>query len=158
MTEEEGSCINSQAYEFSRVTKDEFYDVVVPRDIVASIPRYYEDGDYARDFTTREGVLVGCTVCKVSHTSFETETEFFLDRALLAAGKQPTQCLTRNCGGCKFWSEMLAQWTGGGPIEAMCLAPAGKYRGEYTIAGTTCDRWESSKFGVIDDPKLQDPL
>ena len=34
---------------------------------------------------------------------------------------------TRNCAGCRFWSEMLAQAIGGGPVTAMCLAEAGRY-------------------------------
>ena len=31
---------------------------------------------------------------------------------------------TRNCKGCRYWSEMVAHSIGGGPVQAMCLSPA----------------------------------
>ncbi len=59
---------------------------------------------------------------------------------------------TRNCAGCRFWSEMIAQAIGGGPVEAMCLADAGRFAGKYTSARRTCDSWKSGHFGAVDDP------
>ncbi len=59
---------------------------------------------------------------------------------------------TRNCAGCRFWSEMIAQAIGGGPVQAMCLAESGKYAGKYTVHYTRCDSWKSGHYGAVDDP------
>jgi len=59
---------------------------------------------------------------------------------------------TRNCAGCKFWSEMIARAHGGGPVEAMCLASSGKHSSQYTTARMSCDKWESGEDGIVDDP------
>lgn len=59
---------------------------------------------------------------------------------------------TRNCAGCRYWSEMLAQAIDGRPVEAVCLTPAGKLKGKYTSARTTCDSWKSGHFGAVDEP------
>ena len=32
---------------------------------------------------------------------------------------------TDNCNGCRFWSEMIAQSIGGGPVQALCLSQDG---------------------------------
>jgi hypothetical protein len=65
---------------------------------------------------------------------------------------------TRNCSGCRFWSEMLAQAGGGLPagVHAMCLAPRGvdaPLAGEYTRETQTCRSWKSGEFGAVDDPE-----
>jgi hypothetical protein len=60
---------------------------------------------------------------------------------------------TRNCEGCKFWSEMVAESIGGGPLEALCLNQDGKYSGEFTPGYVSCDKWESGEFGAVDDPE-----
>jgi len=57
---------------------------------------------------------------------------------------------TKNCAGCRFWSEMIAQSIGGGPVEAMCLAE-GPYSGKYTTARMACDAWKSGHYGPVDD-------
>ena len=36
-----------------------------------------------------------------------------------------TRAPGRNCGGCRYWSEMIAQSIGGREVEAMCLSPDG---------------------------------
>jgi len=59
---------------------------------------------------------------------------------------------TRNCAGCKFWSEMLAQAMGGGPVTAMCLSESSKYKQQYTPGWTKCEAWESGEDGAVDDP------
>lgn len=64
---------------------------------------------------------------------------------------------TRNCKGCKFWSEMIARAHGGGPVEALCLATGGQYSGKYTVASTRCDKWESGENGAIDEPGYEEP-
>jgi hypothetical protein len=66
---------------------------------------------------------------------------------------------TRNCKGCRYWSEMLAQALGGGPVQAMCLAPdtpAAAMRSKYTSGHMRCDAWASGHLGAVDEPG-QDP-
>jgi hypothetical protein len=62
----------------------------------------------------------------------------------------------RNCSGCRYWSEMLAQAGGGtinprGDVEAMCLSD-GPRKGKYTTAETTCDAYAKNSHGAVDDP------
>lgn len=59
---------------------------------------------------------------------------------------------TKNCAGCRFWSEMIAQSIGGGPVQALCLADGGKLRGKYTSGRQSCDAWRSGHHGAVDDP------
>lgn len=59
---------------------------------------------------------------------------------------------TKNCGGCRFWSEMIAQCQGGGPVEAMCLADGGEKSGKYTTERMSCGSWKSGHLGAVDDP------
>lgn len=59
---------------------------------------------------------------------------------------------TKNCAGCRFWSEMIAQSIGGGPVEAMCLADDGPLAGKYVTARRTCPAWKSGHFGAVDAP------
>lgn len=40
----------------------------------------------------------------------------------------------------------------GGPVEAMCLAPAGEKSGKYTTARMNCGSWKSGHLGAIDEP------
>jgi hypothetical protein len=39
------------------------------------------------------------------------------------------------CSGCKFWSEMIAQSVGGGPVEAWCLNDLSPHRNRYVYRG-----------------------
>lgn len=50
---------------------------------------------------------------------------------------------TKNCNGCRFWSEMLAKAEGGGGVQAMCLAESGPFKGKYTFGSQKCDSWKS---------------
>lgn len=59
---------------------------------------------------------------------------------------------TQDCKGCRFWSEMIAQAMGGGPVEAMCLSGTGPRAGRYVTARTTCDAWKSGHLGAVDEP------
>lgn len=63
---------------------------------------------------------------------------------------------TRNCKGCRYWSEMLAQGHGGGPVEAVCLSPTSLERGKYMAPSRTCADWASGHLGAVDEPG-QDP-
>ena len=58
---------------------------------------------------------------------------------------------TRNCAGCRYWSEMIAQSIGDGPVEAMCLGD-GPLKGQYTTGKQTCPAWKSGHYGAVDDP------
>lgn len=59
---------------------------------------------------------------------------------------------TRNCKGCRYWSEMIAQALGGGPVQALCLSPVSAARGKYMDPARTCDAWASGHLGAIDEP------
>jgi hypothetical protein len=62
---------------------------------------------------------------------------------------------TRNCAGCRHWSEMIAR-SHGGPVEAMCLSQVSQYKGHWVRADRSCAGWESGHFGAVDEPG-QDP-
>lgn len=63
-----------------------------------------------------------------------------------------TMGATRNCEGCRFWSEMLAMAEGGGPVQAMCLCHSGPKRGKYMTGRNSCPEWKSGHLGAVDDP------
>ena len=63
---------------------------------------------------------------------------------------------TRNCKGCRYWSEMVAQSSGGGPVQALCLSQTSTDPGPYMAPGRTCTEWASGHLGAIDEPG-QDP-
>ena len=52
------------------------------------------------------------------------------------------------CDGCKFWSELIAQWKGSGPTESMCLNPE-SHRYQAMVAGG-CDKHTPGR--AVDDP------
>lgn len=60
--------------------------------------------------------------------------------------------VTRNCAGCRFWSEMIARAEGGGPVEAMCLNPASRQRGNYVAGFQECLHWTEGGLGAVDQP------
>ena len=56
------------------------------------------------------------------------------------------------CSGCRFWSEMVAQSMGGGPVEALCLSDDGPKHGKYTTARMSCEKWAHNHYGAVDAP------
>jgi hypothetical protein len=58
----------------------------------------------------------------------------------------------RNCSGCRYWSEMIAQSIGGHAVEAMCLAPSGPAQGKYMVGSQTCTSFAKNTAGAVDDP------
>lgn len=56
------------------------------------------------------------------------------------------------CGDCRFWSEMVAQSIGGGPVEALCLSQKSAHSGHYTTERMRCEAWKHNEFGAIDSP------
>ena len=59
---------------------------------------------------------------------------------------------TQDCAGCRYWSEMIAQSIGCGPIEAMCLSGDGPKASKYTTGRMACPAWKSGHFGAVDEP------
>lgn len=57
---------------------------------------------------------------------------------------------TRDCGGCRYWSEMIAM-VQAGEVCAMCLG-SGTMRGRYTTARQVCDAYARNSAGAVDDP------
>ena len=57
-----------------------------------------------------------------------------------------------NCGNCRFWSEMVAQSIGGGPMEALCLSETGPKASKYTTGRMSCEMWKSNHYGAVDSP------
>ena len=59
---------------------------------------------------------------------------------------------TRDCKGCRFWSELYARQEGKGPLRAMCLNRNSPYTYLYTSKDQSCDAWADGEWGAIDDP------
>lgn len=64
----------------------------------------------------------------------------------------------RNCGGCRYWSEMIGRAGGGttntrGDTEALCLAPSGVAKGTYTTAADYCGEFAKNTHGAVDHPE-----
>lgn len=57
---------------------------------------------------------------------------------------------TRDCGGCRYWSEMIAMVQAGKTV-AMCLG-SGSLKGRYTSHRQTCDAFAKNTAGAVDDP------
>jgi len=57
----------------------------------------------------------------------------------------------RDCGGCRYWSEMVAM-VEGSETKALCLAPSGVANGTYTVAGDHCGAFAKNTLGAVDDP------
>ena len=60
--------------------------------------------------------------------------------------------MKKKCGTCRYWSEMLAQSVGGGPIEAVCLSQAGSRAGKWVPEYCTCEAWAENTYGAVDIP------
>ncbi len=62
---------------------------------------------------------------------------------------------SKNCGGCRFWSEMCAQSLGCGPIEALCLSDNSPSCGKFVTETHKCDAWKDSLGYAIDAPGIE---
>lgn len=58
---------------------------------------------------------------------------------------------TKDCKGCRYWSEMLARYDNG-YMQACCLKPRDKMKIEYTPGSYSCETWASGELGAIDEP------
>lgn len=63
-----------------------------------------------------------------------------------------TAATRHTCNTCRFWSEMCAQTTGLGPIEALCLSVTGPRARAWTKESETCPAWKSGHHGAVDAP------
>lgn len=63
--------------------------------------------------------------------------------------------MKRDCGNCRYWSEMIAM-SDGRFLKAMCLSSTGPLREIYTTVSQVCSDWASGHDGAIDDPR-KDP-
>lgn len=61
---------------------------------------------------------------------------------------------TKNCKGCRYWSEMIAKCgpDPGGNVVAMCLSPDSPAKGTYKAGFQKCEKWASGHFGAVDEP------
>lgn len=60
---------------------------------------------------------------------------------------------TKNCHGCRYWSEMLARGNDdNSELVAYCLNRESPNSGKWVSKGTTCKAWKSGEFGAIDSP------
>lgn len=62
------------------------------------------------------------------------------------------------CRDCQYWSEMLAQCLGGGPVQAMCLSPNGPLSGKYTSGTQDCPLYLGGRDELlaVDDPEREE--
>lgn len=58
---------------------------------------------------------------------------------------------TRTCKGCRYWSEMLAEFREGS-MRAACLAGQGEHAGKFTPEHESCGSWKGGELGAIDSP------
>lgn len=49
--------------------------------------------------------------------------------------------MRRSCEGCRYWSELIAESIGGGPVKALCLHP--KRKQSMTYRG--CEQYEAGR-------------
>lgn len=64
---------------------------------------------------------------------------------------------TRDCKGCRYWSEMVAKAGGEDlTVKALCLNQSSERRGTYQPGNARCATWASGHLGAIDEPG-QDP-
>lgn len=60
---------------------------------------------------------------------------------------------TRDCKGCRYWSEMIAGCHGDGPVKALCLAPVpAPFRLQHMPGYSKCEAWASGHLGAVDEP------
>lgn len=61
---------------------------------------------------------------------------------------------TRDCQGCRYWSEMLAMYAGE-TQGAMCLNPDSPDHMQYRREKHACAAWKSGHHGPVDNPGPQ---
>lgn len=62
-----------------------------------------------------------------------------------------TMGATKDCKGCRFWSEMIAM-AGDVSVKAMCLSTDSPHKGKYVYGSQSCADWKSGHYGAVDDP------
>ena len=59
---------------------------------------------------------------------------------------------SKDCSGCRYWSEMIAKFDGGPGIEAVCLNSRSTKNGRFTFEHDSCPAWRSGHHGAVDTP------
>lgn len=59
--------------------------------------------------------------------------------------------MVKKCDNCRYWSEMIAESIGCGPIKALCLSDESPHKGKMTTSNQTCDAWGEATMGTVDD-------
>ena len=62
---------------------------------------------------------------------------------------------TRDCKGCRFWSEQNARVEGNKPLMALCLNRDSKYAYLFRAGNDWCHEWADGAGGAIDDPNSE---
>jgi len=58
---------------------------------------------------------------------------------------------TKDCKGCRYWSERLAQ-SQGSSVTAVCISSGSVEKGKYKFGSDKCDSYKSGHYGAIDSP------
>lgn len=66
---------------------------------------------------------------------------------------QRTYGKTRDCRGCRYWSELFAKQIGRGPLNCRCLNVNSPNFCKYMPPRDWCNRWVEGELGAVDDPE-----
>lgn len=66
---------------------------------------------------------------------------------------QRTYGRTKDCRGCRYWSELYAKQIGRGPLNCMCLNRDSPHLYKYMPPREWCNRWVEGEMGAVDDPE-----
>jgi hypothetical protein len=58
---------------------------------------------------------------------------------------------TKNCHGCRYWSERLAMSDGNG-LRAMCISADSPNKSKWMPKRGTCEKWDEGSMGAVDSP------
>lgn len=56
------------------------------------------------------------------------------------------------CQSCRYWSEMIAQASGSGPVTALCLNSKSEQSGKWVTGASRCEAWVDGPYGAVDQP------
>lgn len=59
--------------------------------------------------------------------------------------------MNNKCGNCYFWSSLIAQSVGCGPVKAMCLNDKSDNHEKMTKSNTSCFHWVDGTKELVDD-------
>ena len=50
----------------------------------------------------------------------------------------------RRCENCKYWSDLIAEANGCGPVKALCECVDSRWAGRMMTEFHSCDKWEEA--------------